>query len=449
MILRALFTVGCSVAILFSLAGQELLLDSTYYDVGLVQTQDFERDERSYYRSYDDENRPLLIETQRYFGADTWVNWRRREYTYTEEGDLSALLTLQWSPMNEDWFSIKERTYEYDEEGNMTARQVRTATEPGSSLVNNRRWQYSYEGIGLQTEVLFQRWEDSDWNNVSRQQWSYNAASLPTEQLRQRWSGTAWEDARRRMWMYNDEVLISVTEQSYDAETDIWTNERRRGYLSGGQELWALEVEQTWNTGTAAWVNVSRELLDYNANQQLESTTLQAWEEDAWLNEYQTSRTSNNEMVNILSNRWDAKNDVWVSYARYQLAFNMAGRRILEQGWQFWESTMEVWLNEERTNRRRYFWSEGVVSTQEPSPDAGCLFPNPYRQGQEVQCSELSLIGNVTVELINSIGQVVHQQKIDGASSFRIDASAPGGWYICRLRQNNQVLHLQPLVLIP
>lgn len=448
MILRILLVVSCLAASLPSLVSQELLLDSAYFDVGIAQTEDFERDKRSYYRSYDDENRPLVIETQQFLGGDTWINWRRREYTYTEEGDLSVLLTLLWSVVNENWVPVKERTYDYDGDGNMVARQVRTANEPGSALTNNRRWQYSYEGSGLQTEVLYQRWEDAAWVNNSRQQWSYNPANLATEQLRQRWSGADWEDVRRRVWTYNAGLLASITEQVYDVGASTWINEKRKGYLTAGQELWAQEIEQIWDEETATWLNVSRELLDYNANQQLQNTTLQAWEDEAWLNEYQTSRVNTGENVNILSNRWDTKNDVWAAYARYQLGFDMDGRRILEQGWQFWESAMEVWLNAERTNRRRYFWSEGVVGTEESFPDFGCLFPNPYRSGQVISCPELPINETITVELINSIGQIVHQQKIGGASDFRIHTSVPVGWYVCRLRHNNEVLHLQPLVLI-
>lgn len=428
---------------------QELVLDSTYYDVGIVQTEDFENVRRDYYRSYDEENRPLVVETQRLLENMTWENWRRREYTYNEDGELGQILILGWQEGSESWLSLKGRLFTYDEFGNITSRVEREATSPGENPVNTRRWEYTYEGMDMQTEVLFQRWQDGSWTNDSRQLWGYNANGLTSAQLGQQWDGMAWQDVRRRMWEYTSGIVNMVTEQVYDEDSGEWVNERRIGYQNSGSMLWNQSTEQVWDDETQGWTNVRRELISYINSGAVEKRTVQFWEDGAWLNTAQSQYQSEDDAINIIADRWNEGSGSWDRYARYQLRFNEAGLKIVEQGWQYWSMQMNSWLNAIDSDRWRYFWSEVVVSTAEPTPDADCLWPNPYQPGQTISCTSLPQTGMLTLEMVNGLGQVVHQQAVAGGASFTIDVNLPKGWYVCRIFQKGQLLHLQPTVFVP
>ena len=447
--LKALFTFFIlATATLWGVA-QEMVLDSTYYDVGVVGAEDFEDVRRNYYRAYDEDNRPLVIETQQNDGNGEWENWRRRDYTYSDQGDPTTILISVWRPNLEEWAAFKERTFTYDQMGNVLSKRTRMALQPGGELINTRRWEYTYEEEDLQTGLLFQRWEDDAWSNDSRQLWSYNADELPTGQLRQRWDGSAWQDTRRRMWEYEDGIVNMVTEQSFDSESGEWVNERRKGYQNSGSVLWNQSVEQVWDDETQGWQNVRRELYAYGQAGGVETATVQFWEGESWLNTAQTEYQLEDNALNILSDQWNEGSGDWEAYARYQLRFNEAGLKIVEQGWQYWSEQMSTWINDIDSDRWRYFWSEIMVSTNEPTPDADCLLPNPYRSGQGIRCADLPQSGSFTLELFNEIGQLVHTQQIGGGSDFAIHASLPQGWYLCRLRQGAEVLHVQPLVFIP
>ncbi len=447
--LKLLLSITLLITTILCGSAQELVLDSAYYDVGVVLTEDFENQQRRYYRAYDEQNRPLVIDNQRQVSDNVWENWRRLEYTYSDAGDLTQLITSAWQESSESWVPIKGRNYSYDQDGNMIGRQEVVATQMGEPPVHTRRWQYVYEGPGVQTEVLFERWEDDAWVNVSQQLWSYNANGLTVSQLSQRWDGMAWQDARRRMWDYDSGVVSAVTEQSFDESTSEWRNERRVGYQGNGSVLWGQSVEQVWDDETQGWQNVRRELIDYTPSGSIEKQTLQFWENDEWLNIVQSQTQLVDDAVNVVTDEWNNTSAEWQLFTRYQLRFNEVGLKIVEQGWQYWSNQLSTWLNADETERWRYFWSEAIVNTEEPVPSLDCRWPNPYQAGQTISCADLPLQGSFTLELVNSIGQVVHQQQESGGADFQIRPNLPKGWYVCRIQQNGQLLHVQPLVFIP
>ena len=429
--------------------GQELLLDSVYLDVGFDETADFAFDQRTYYQSYDEDSRPLVVETQRYSEQEEWENWRRREYTYNEDGDLTRQLIFYWRPTLEEWSPFKERTYTYNDRGDVTSKQIRRALQPDGGPVNTKRWEYIYNGAGLQTQMVYQTWGGSAWVNNSRQAWNYNGNGLPIEQRRQNWDGSAWENAQRRLWNYTGGIVSLITEQSYDLESGEWINIQRLGYQNNGSDLWDLSVSQVWDNPTETWVNDRREVVEYTPSRNLDKQTIQEWDGVEWVNLAQREYQNDIDVMNVLTNQWSGSSSEWVANTRYQVRFNELGLRLLEQGWQLWSAQLQMWLNNEDTERRRYFYSEGVVSTEEPRPDADCRLPNPYRPGQIISCAELPQSGQFTVELVNGLGQVMYQREVAGGTEFSIDANLPQGWYLCRLRQGMQFLHLQPIVFIP
>ncbi|MEL6969575.1 MAG: hypothetical protein AAFO02_05350 [Bacteroidota bacterium] len=447
--LKCLLSISLLTMLVYYGNAQEYVLDSAYYDLGVVLTEDFENQERRYFRAYDEQNRPLIIENQRQVEGGIWENWRRREFTYSDDGDPIQLLTSFWQASSESWVLAKGRNYSYDGNSNLVGRTEAEAMQEGEGLTNTRRWQYTYEGPDLQTAVLFQRWEDSAWRNVSQQQWSYNANGLPTNQLRQSWDGSTWQDARRRMWDYDSGVVSMVTEQFFDDSAGEWINERRVGYQGNGSVRWNQSVEQVWDDETQGWQNVRRELIDYHSNGSIERQTLQFWEDGEWLNILQSQTQLTDDAINVITDEWNSTSTEWELFTRYQLRYNEAGLKIVEQGWQYWSEQMSTWLNATDTERWRYFWSEIVVDTEEPVPSLDCRWPNPYQAGQTISCADLSLRGSFTLELVNSIGQVVYQQQEPGGADFQIRADLPKGWYVCRIQQDGQLLHVQPLVFIP
>ena len=216
--LKRLLSISLLTMLVYYGNAQEYVLDSAYYDVGVNMTEDFESVRRNFYRSYDEDNRPLIIETQRNDGNSVWENWRRRDYTYSAEGELTQMRVSVWRPNTEAWSAFEERLFTYDEMGNILTKQVRVALQAGGELLNTRRWEHTYDEQDFQTEVLLQRWDDGAWANDSRQEWNYNANGLPTQQRRQIWTGTAWQDIRRRMWDYSSGIVSMVTEQVFDQD---------------------------------------------------------------------------------------------------------------------------------------------------------------------------------------------------------------------------------------
>ena len=427
---------------------QSLRLDSIYFDVGIEETQDFEERRKSIIRETNDQDQPLVIETQTYDGF-TWENWRRREFTYSEDGDLTRLLISFWRSGVEEWDSFKERTFTYDENGNVLTKEVRVALGPGGSPVNTRRWEYTYQDDVLLTEQLLLAWEDGAWVNDSRQVWTYNGNDLTTQQRQQTWTGADWENVQRRVWDYMDGAPSMVTDQVYNVAEASWTNVSRVGYQLNDAGLWNMSVSQVWDAEMASWESTQRQLVDFGDDLVVDSVTEQKWEDDEWQNTLQSTLEFDGTTINRYQDRWDEDEMGWRSFGRYQVQLNELGLRVLEQGWQYWSGQLMDWFNLSSTDRRRFFYSEVVVNTDEPLPDASCLWPNPYQSGQRISCESLPKDGTIMLELINSAGQVVHQQALAGGTDFQIQANLPYGWYLTRLHHGGQLVHVQPLVFIP
>jgi hypothetical protein len=448
--LAILFSLGLFTLAALPLMGQqEWVRDSAYLDQGIPQTTDFENIIRVYFEEYDADGRPLEIRSQLENPMGSWENWRRRTFTY-DDGSPTMILTQYWDTNEEEWQALAERTYTYDGMGNRLTKTIRRAPEMGAPLEETRKWTYTYNGVGNQEAMLYQEWNGTDWENISRQNWSYNTEERLEEQLLQLWDGSSWQDARRRMWSYDPDngLLDGVIAQQWDEDTQAWVNTDRREYFNTNPVNWSGFRESTWDVAEDEWINQRQEIYNYQGIQFLESRIIQEWEDDTWQNQFQLSYSAEIGLISVLGEVWDDGNEDWSSYARHQFFYEDLNRVVEDLGWQFWNPDMEIWENDDLTFRRRHFWSQASVATQEILIPDNCLIPNPYPLNTPFFCASLPQGEQMELRLVSTSGQLVYSTSITGGGPFQINKALPSGMYFLQIRGPQAIHHLQKLMIV-
>lgn len=103
----------------------------------------------------------VTLQNWRYFLND-WVNWRKVEITYNDEGKVQERLVKKWYVFPNDWANQHRRTFTYNINGDLD-------------------------------EMLFQKWVPhlSDWKNALLDQFTYDGSGSLIERLTLRWSHPA------------------------------------------------------------------------------------------------------------------------------------------------------------------------------------------------------------------------------------------------------------------
>lgn len=379
-----------------------------------------------------------------------WVDWRRRQFSYTGE-ELEYLLLQYWYAAAGTWEDAAERRFEYDDAGKLIRKTFRRAVTIGQGLMNSRRWTYNYDAEGNRSEVLFQRGQGSGWEEVSRQRWTYNTEDRIETQTLQRRNGGAWENARRRAWTYdeNSGKLQTVTEQFWSTEEVAWINHARRNYAAGDKGRWSAVLRQNWDADNEQWINEERELFDYTGGSRMNTRIQQDWDGSAWKNRFRGKYRLEGREMNALFETSATGGDDWTMDSRYQVIYNEEFRQELSQGWQAWNDETSTWENSELTGRMRNFWSEQVVSsTDAPIVEQNiCSIPNPYRLGTPFFCPRLAERGQYSLRVYNLVGQPVYQQQISESASVTISGPIPPGMYLLHWREDESTQFVQKLII--
>lgn len=104
------------------------------------------------------------------------------------------------------------------------------------------------------------------------------------------WTNNSWQLASRIIYTYNNSCqLVTTTIQARDGSA--WVNQLRTNYTYTGSNQVSQEVSQQWNTATSTWNNVSRLTFTYNASSKVLTTVADIWTGAAWMNATRTTNT--------------------------------------------------------------------------------------------------------------------------------------------------------------
>ncbi|MEO1261282.1 MAG: T9SS type A sorting domain-containing protein [Bacteroidota bacterium] len=376
---------------------------------------------RSYNLAFTDQDGEILetLEQQYDQATHTWVNVFFTYNGYDDENNLTETIRHRWDTGLSDWV--------YD---------TKTLNEPNE--------------FGNYTHVLNQNWNKAagDWRNVNQQKLTFN-----DEGFIQLLEFEEWDTAAND-WSKVFRIVYAVTPEGAIATTyfQLFIN---NSYQNISREIYSfdpvfadLETErlsEIWISDSMFWQRSSRVVKDYDSNANLATETIQKWDapNNNWLNENRFLRNYNsNGDVTIQTHlTWNGQqwNNFFQTHNSYDSVFNQTRFEVF------------IWSQGEwgALNSCDLFWRfhHEVVSTRE-TWEMTCEFPNPYRPGHLVICSELASEGPIALSIFDLSGKMVYSKRIENQNFINIAEPIPTGLYVLNLSDRNGRMFSKKIVIV-
>lgn len=448
---KTLFTLAFILFATLSYAQDDIvfLQDSIYCDQGINGTLEFEPQTRILFPEHDERGRPLEEIRERRSNSGVWRPQTRRLLNY--EGDnLTELLIQVWDMDSETWQDQRKDSYTYVDD--LLRENLRQRALKGA-LVNYRRWLYDYNEDGLESLVLLQQWTGSEWENLSRKSLEYNQNNDLSRQLLQVWMNGEWRNVRVRDWEYEAAGggrarVKTTTVRVWSVALGDWVNQLRKIFNYNDDGIWISSRFEDWVPATEEWVNTDRMVYRYNAQNQPIGQFLQRWDGADWVNRGQANFVFQDNQFLSRIETWDAVSEEWTNFLRYRASLD--DRNLLQSrvGMQAWDEDQMRWENREFTQRYTYYWTEAIVnSVKEAEVFSACIVPNPYPVGSYFFCDLPPSRRPYQLELYDMLGRPVYRQNIQSGQAVAINQEPAAGVYVLRIRDGQQLYHLQRIVI--
>ncbi|GAA4393119.1 T9SS type A sorting domain-containing protein [Hymenobacter koreensis] len=219
------------------------------------------QNETQYFYSYNSQGRPGELTYQDWIG-NAWVNRSRNIRTYDAQANNTRFVQQRW--VGGVWQTQIDVKYAYDT-ANRMVEEERTGQDANGNPVLVYRILLSYAGTGPElTSVLYQTWQGA-WANAERNiNFVYDARQRPTYSEMQQWNGTAWEAYERTTTSY-DPLTASSQNTTEQWRNGTWTNRSRTSMNYDAFGNYLGTTSEDWVAGTWVLRALSRDLLSYNA----------------------------------------------------------------------------------------------------------------------------------------------------------------------------------------
>lgn len=122
------------------------------------------------------------------------------------------------------------------------------------------------------------------WENDSREFYVIDNAGRIVEDVYQRYVDGDWVNVERYIYEYSGDSQIPLHEvfQIWDDESGAWENISKYILEIDAQGRVISEIWQDWDPDAEGWVNIEREILEYNQEGRLAVIIIEEWDGGAW-----------------------------------------------------------------------------------------------------------------------------------------------------------------------
>lgn len=411
--------------------------------------------------------------------------------------DTSFIYVYFWNPSLNDWEeSYAQRTI-YEQSRKIEYLYLTWENEKWS---NQRRSILAYdEKENLITEI-FQNWNDtlSIWETSYGLFRERDYVTNITITYYKYWDkgANAWITGHGSMSEYsfngNDTIILN---KLLDLPTNSWTNNTRHTKRYNDDGYLIIEVKDYWhgtNWSNADHINYSyyengllkemikkgssRYLYYYNTKHKLIEKIIQIWKEQQWINnnhylyiyDINGNKTEYNEQI------WDEKMSEWITMVGNRIVYVYnADNLLIEKYWnyyyfhwirtdslrlkvkydqnsvktveitQYWNTNTSLWTNREK----KIYESSKIIDTISKENSIYFIMPNPYSQGNLISIYGLNITKSYRIELYDLTGKEVYNRNINGIENFSIDNHILKGLYLLIIRDKNELLHFQKIII--
>jgi hypothetical protein len=194
--------------------------------------------------------------------------------------------------------------------------------------------------------IFYYGWESNGWALIGRSFNTYTEGCLPGSLTSQTLVNGLWINGSKTLYTYNANNRISVqTEQSWDTISSSFENFERYTFAYNASGNVTLVLQELWDG--SAWQNESRGTYTYDDNGYLISYFGEAWFEGSWINNTLGTYTNNGDGTRqiTINQTWNRYTGTWDNNWTYAYTYNGAGKVLTDVEELWWQG---AWVNNVR-----------------------------------------------------------------------------------------------------
>lgn len=240
-------------------------------------------------------------------------------FTYDTLNRMTGSIVLASAPLQSGgpYTNVSKQYYEYDTAGNMVKRTELTWTN--NTWVDQAKYEYVFVN-GLKTEYSQSSWEASIGAYQDRAKWiySYDTANRLTMTVYQRYTKDieALQDFSRNLYIINEKgTWVHEFTEVWDAASNTWNKTRQVKKVNDTMGRRYMDSIEYWYPATNEWVRHTLWEYLYDANGNPTHATLMNWDKDRseYINFMREVLGFNafNQVTHYQGDTWNDVTEIW------------------------------------------------------------------------------------------------------------------------------------------
>lgn len=312
--------------------------------------------------------------------SSSWVFDYNFQLSYDANGWVTQEIGQQWNGAS--WENDEKWEYTYNSNG--TENQIINYNWNGANWVESQRSDFTYNTNNLKVSDTRYIWNNgtSTWDPYKKYTFTYDGAGKNTEFLEQIWSGGNWVNNLKNNYYYDaNNKYIKTIQYAFDIGTSSWMNQLKDTIIYSSATT-KERIFYTWDNISSSWINDFKENDTYTPSGILLSRLTSYWNNVSllWQNNKRTTYTldAQENKATRWDEMWDNASSTWVNEYYYTYNFNTENYETYEYIQQ-WNTMAGIWQDYSRT----YYWYETnpFASIVDVADKYGFVaYPNPVQE---------------------------------------------------------------------
>lgn len=255
---------------------------------------------------------------------NNWVNWIYQEHSYDAQNRVVHILYKVWDVPTQSWKNSSQVAFTYDALGNNSQQDTENWNAALQIWQQSTRATLTYTAANQIEQSTIANWLNNSWQNSVYYHYTYDAALYLTQFTYSTVSADA-QDAQSRT-LYTNDAAGNATENLTQTKTlGNWVNSSRELRSYNANQATQM-TRQQWTSGN--WVNLKRESYTYDTNAYLTAQTNENWSGTSWIVSGDVLYENNpNGTLDVYTSRnWNAATQSWTNYQKATYTYNLLSR---------------------------------------------------------------------------------------------------------------------------
>lgn len=348
--------------------------------------------------TYDNGGKKETNKLTQYDISGVWTDFSQVNSTYNPNNNLLIATTQTWNIGTNSWGDLLREENTYDASQNIIIKKMFTMVTP-PNLTLTYQTDSEFNGLNLITQHIHQEYDAGTMQLINEEKGTYTYDGMKVIQiLRQEWDGAQWVNFVRDDLFY-DTYLIRWEKTLWEGG-DWAANPYEQILQTNNASGYVTEAISQVRSG-AVWVNDTRQLNTYDANNNLIYALFQQW--------------------NIGTQLWETSSDITQTFD--------GDNNLIEQLFRNEVPAGRVLTNASKTSQS---WSSANLSVSITDKYIAKVYPNPFQRDLAISF-ETPFNSSGRISVFDITGKLLAKQVVkkgDKEFSFVLPQLSSGTYFL-------------------